>query len=182
MMMRLKISASHSWSLKTRKAKMPFQHQKRKTSLLSLYFLVFFRTIRWFEEKLLNLIPLSLFLWKYVLKQWRDPDKIKLWNDECSFLHFLFPFTISLSFPLLLSYAHIFSRRKEWSQRRCCICCCCPRGLCHHPVWCRLHRQRPDAESHCSRRSHSSDQHPERSRWLAPTWVQEQTRRFSNRK
>ncbi len=34
--------------------KMPFQHRKRKTSLLSLYFLVFYQSIRWLKEKLLN--------------------------------------------------------------------------------------------------------------------------------
>lgn len=151
---------------------MPFQHRKRNVTFITLFpcLLSINKVIRREATE-----PESLSV-KCVLKQWRDPGKIKRWDVKCSFLHFHFPFAIFLSFQLLFLCAHIFSRRKEWSQRMCCICCCCPRGLCHHPVWCRLHRQRLDAESHCLRRSHSSDQHLERSRWLAPTREREKER------
>lgn len=54
------------------------------------------------------------------------------------------------------------------SRRRCCICLCSLRGPSLRPAARTPHRPRPNAGSHCWRRSRNSDQHPERWRWLSP--------------
>lgn len=54
------------------------------------------------------------------------------------------------------------------SRRRCCICLCSLRGPSLRPAARTPHRPRPNAGSHCWRRSRNSDQHPERWHWLSP--------------
>lgn len=54
------------------------------------------------------------------------------------------------------------------SRRRCCTCLCFLHGPSLHPAAHTPRRPRPNAGSHCWRRSRNSDQRPERWRWLLP--------------
>ena len=61
-----------------------------------------------------------------------------------------------------------FSPGRRGSRRRCCTCLCSLRGPCLRPAARTPRLPRPDAGSHCWRRSRNSDQRPERWRWLSP--------------
>lgn len=61
-----------------------------------------------------------------------------------------------------------FSLGRSGSRRRCCTCSCSRREPSLRPAAHTPHRQRPNAGSHCWRRSRNSDQRPERWRWLSP--------------
>lgn len=68
-----------------------------------------------------------------------------------------------------------FSLGRWGSPRRCCTCLCSLRGPSLRPAARTPHRPRPNAGSHCWRRSRNSDQRPERWRWLLPVTHRGQT-------
>lgn len=80
-----------------------------------------------------------------------------------------------------------FSPCRWGSRRRCCTCLCSLRGPSLRPAARTPHHPRPNAGSHCWRRSRNSDRHPERWHWLLPVthrghthWQLEHGRNWTN--